>query len=514
MGVHNFNKLKNKFEPTTKKQFDYIVIDGSNLLITFLSTSINELLEKYGKNIVDTPSVDILHQCVFVIKNTTNVVIRHVESLVKKYQAKEAYIVMDPIETPIYIINNDDEYVKKIFSDDIVNEDITEESIIKCRLKFSEQEKRRKYDDVDKCKQKITGGTKLYLNCDDDFKNYIKTNYDDPDEEFNKKSSEIVSLLLNTSLLTFQHQVIKLLPLTLNEMSSKLKNNEFIKLVRAKSEADLTIKCIASNMTGSVLVISKDTDYYVLFADMENVYCVEIGYHKPVYNPYSIWKQFLGEHYSYDYVIRISPIFGNDYTVHSKIIDCGTNHDDILSLFNFNGKLSSLVNNLRKTVGKLVNKFHKTLENKQSILKPEDIDEIIYKHENKFFKGYYSSVKIYSNWKVYGEYESISDDYYNNNNLQNLLKFIDVIYVFDDKYLKNKEWIKLLQNYYTVDEEDDKLDCFNEVLEEYNEELKQKALNEPKYSTYGGECFTNDVDEEDNDIVTEAVSYGGECFMD
>lgn len=470
MGIKNFKIFRDNFKPSDKRKFDYIIIDGSNLLITFLSVSLNELFDKFGKNFLGGSNVDIIKQSVFLMKHTAKFIINHVNILKYKYQPKDIYIVMDPLETPVYIINNDSDYIKEIFATIVGDEsEIPNDPIIKCTLKSLEQEKRRKYNDIDKCRNTLEKKLKVYLENEDEFMKLFGG------DKFDETYEQISKIMMSNSQLSFQHQILQLMQLTLDEISEQNIDDNF-NLIRAKSEADLAIKCIASTLSGTILIMSKDVDYYILFSDMENAYCSELGCSKLIYNPYNIWKEFLGTYYSYDLVIRISPILGNDYTVHDKLIDC-KNYEDIISLFNIDGKLSSLGINKRKTVGKLVSKFPVIY----GVITPIELDKLIYENNRKFFNEYYKSVMIYSNWKVYGEYEKIQSNF--EKNILKLMQYVGDVYIYSEESFIKEDWESLMISISKLYDED-KLEYFDECREAY---MKDEETEDKYEDDYGGE---------------------------
>ena len=562
MGITEFKNILESQKPIQKRQFDHIIIDGSNLLITYLSVSSSELLERYGKNFVNGSNIDAIKQCAFIINNTVKLVTEHVSTLKNYFKTQSIHIVMDPITTPIYFIDNNDEYAREIIASENISEEpsmkitseepsaktndeessaktndesssmkttseTTSENIdessssktndeessakttnyFRCSLKESEQKRRRKYNDVDKYKSSLM----------DKIKVYFETEHPSIDYE------TISKILLSNSQLTFPHQILQLVQITLDELSDK------IEIIRAGSEADLTIKCLAEtlmkttneslmkdtneepssvknndeslmkdisesssmkkveplrglptfggNPTGfrqvgnEILIMSRDSDYHILFADMENVYCSELSVKSNIYNPNQLWKFLLKENFSYDYVIRIAPILGNDYTVHNRIISA-SNFDDVLSFFNFNGNFNSLKRNGRKTVGKLVKLIPEVIE---GIISPSMMDKLLYTYHRKFFDGYYKSVLIYSNWKIYDKMTNIKrrDD----DNVNKLMTYINDFYLYDESALKDKDWKTLNISINKLNDED-KIEYFKECLLEDISDV---------FSEYGGE---------------------------
>lgn len=158
------------------------------------------------------------------------------------------------------------------------------------------------------------------------------------------------------------------------------------------------------------LVISDDTDYFVLFSDVSNVHCRGIRNHD-VRSPYKCWKTFLGKGYSYDAVIRASAIFGNDYTIHETIISAERKPDDLQKLFNIDKQhtLKSLLSNGRTKIYKILSPWLRQLGYTNDIMteignEPTPltiIDDIMYSFDINYFRKYFLSTIIYTNWRIY-----------------------------------------------------------------------------------------------------------------
>jgi len=201
-----------------------------------------------------------------------------------------------------------------------------------------------------------------------------------------------------------------------------------IQIIDAKCEADLVIKNVASlNSEEITLIWSRDLDYYVLFADMENVYITESFDCVEIYNPHKCWVSALGKDITYDYIIRLAPLFGNDYTAKQKILSADK-IDDIKMLITSN--FDNLKCNKRKTIGKC-----SSVVNWDWDYSTDSIDAMIYRFDPDYFRKYYISVLIYKNWFVYDGcsvrehvadkfelYKSWSDNF-------------DFFYIWDSSYL-------------------------------------------------------------------------------
>ena len=117
----------------------------------------------------------------------------------------------------------------------------------------------------------------------------------------------------------------------------------------------------------------------------------------PVYSPHRCWNLFLDKAYSYDAVIRVAPLLGNDYTTHDSIISATRNANDVRDLFNLDDNFNALKLNSRKKIWSVVNKVSKP----DGFTDVSAIDEMIYNFDHNYFKKYYLSTIIYKNWNIY-----------------------------------------------------------------------------------------------------------------
>ena len=386
MGVKDLNViLNNCVQESVNKPHSVVIIDGSNLIFQTLTSQLgkmkknNMIIKQWGS--FDLP---LLSQIVFIIQNTindiSNLINKHLENGVE-----EIFIVMDPGKTPCYKINTNMTYNHK-YEYLITNDDsLSNGETIEVNIKVAEQEARRKRNSkADSIQKEI---------------NYIRQLKDSQnltDEEIEiliKIFKQSFCLNNNTELLRLSWIILKNIDLTFHQRG--------IKIIDAIDEADLVIKNIANEFSEetNILVLSMDTDYNILFADMPNVDVASLMRQDIIRNPNKCWKQILGKAFSYETVIRISPILGNDYTVREPIISA-KNYEDILSLLNVNGKFNSLKQSSRKKIYKVVD----GIKAPDGIIDLEYLDEIIYEWNEEYFKKYYLSNIIYGNWMIYNRY--------------------------------------------------------------------------------------------------------------
>lgn len=155
------------------------------------------------------------------------------------------------------------------------------------------------------------------------------------------------------------------------------------------------------------LVISMDTDYCVLFSDSPYVHCKTLA-DNFIYSPYKCWKNFLGEAYSYDAVIRIAALFGNDYTTKKGICSANNHPEDMQCLFNINSehKMSKIpkmskLKTLFKVVPSKIYEMFRLNYNDDHPTPVTFVDYIIHEYDEAYFRKYYLSTIIYKNWQKY-----------------------------------------------------------------------------------------------------------------
>ena len=392
MGVKDLNAIitKNATELNTK-QHEVIIIDGSNLLYQVLSSQLSKL--KKSNMVIrqwnDAYDLPLLSQFLHIIQNSVN----EISNLISRYVndgAKEIYIVMDPGQTPGYRVNTkmmyDHDYEFIISTDECYINGET----IELNLKSAEQELRRKRSN----KSDIIQREISYIH-------QLKEAQNLTDEQINK----LVDIFMQAYCFNNVVELLRLRWIVLKNLDILHRKNG-LKIIDAIDEADLVIKNIAYEFESSVniLVLSMDTDYHILFADTPNVDVAMLNQQNYVFNPYKCWNSFLGESYSYDVVIRISSILGNDYTVKESLISA-KNYDDILSLLNVNGKYNTLKLATRKKISEIV----RNTECPNNILQISTLDRMIYNWNKEYFKKYYLSTIIYTNWNVYDRYNILEE---------------------------------------------------------------------------------------------------------
>lgn len=413
MGIQGLTKIIQNCPSESYRTYRRIIIDGSNLLYTKLTRHVSQLRKLAEIKEWKSPDADILFQLKYIIDNTVNEIERFIDSVRNKYVCEELYFVMDPKTTPKYIINGDMNYITlsdgihcsklrdTVYVTEFIDKNDVEDNVnIELNIKSEEQEIRRKRN------SKVS-----VIECEID--KIDKLLADNPELADKVKSIYMQSFYFNS-----MSELGKLNKMILLSLES-IYQDEPVYVISAVNEADLVIKNIALdnvelnienriNMNWEndyVLVMSADTDYFVLFSDSKHVHVTTLTHNDPIYCPNRCWNCFLEDAFSYDAVIRVAPILGNDYTTHNGLISATNNSQDVRYLFNINGDFNKLKQSSRKKIYNIVIDYAKPVdENNQSVItKVDDIDKLLFDKDRKYFKKYFLSVVIYKNWANYNQ---------------------------------------------------------------------------------------------------------------
>ena len=181
--------------------------------------------------------------------------------------------------------------------------------------------------------------------------------------------------------------------------------------------------------------MSKDTDYKALFVDSPNIYITDLhcNSYVPLFHPYSAWREVLPEELTkgsvYDYVIRLAPIFGNDYTTGSGIInlsETANGEEQLRALLTFKPDNISK----RTTLYKFINSFSET----NGIITPDELDTRVKTFmDSAYYIKYLQSIVIYKNFNYFCNFEISTKQFNFNENLDFVFKNI-LSPVFKDIY--------------------------------------------------------------------------------
>lgn len=369
MGIEKLNTLLNNAN-TYEGKFNTIIIDGSNMIITILSAVVgsiksNNLYAQWG--VFDLDLITTFNE---IITQATNSIVNMVRST-RRMLLKDGIIIfiVDSSNEPVYYTADG----KELY------------------IKSEERELRKQKQDRTK-----TINSQI---------EYIKLHYGIYKDGVCINEDEIRNLFLQLDYFNNAGNYLTLIPIILNKVMKECNNVTFI---RAKSEADFVIKNLAFVYhTDPVLVMSEDTDYFVLLSDIENVYKTSLKRNKPIYYPYEFWKTLLHENVTYNEIIYLVTLMGNDYVGHNVLLSLDPkNHDKnvkrVRAMLNIDNTfedeiLKSRMIKIKKVIGGFKPK---------GILQRDDLEEIFKNSDHR----YKNAIDIYNNWYFNADYEIIIYD--------------------------------------------------------------------------------------------------------
>ena len=451
MGVKNLNILLNlyKNEQTDVPTTMYLaVIDGNNMLITFLQSAIKNL--SYG--------IDIVKQTENIICMVYERVIKELDKFVRIYNLKEVWVVFDPRKKLEYNIDADlfnlidIEYFKNKYNSDkfVLSSKDTE---------HIKRQKSRQYSEKT-------------------FNNPLeKELYGYQNQRIaNKLVKMLQKTLVNASRFT---NGCNWLDEDYDYLTNKYKMKEDYKLYIVQgehTEADLIIKNLIEmfnvlHPNDNFLVISKDTDYKILFSNLANVWCSELNCNRSdIISPYLTWSNFfkpltdkhpISPTELYNMVIRLAPLIGNDYTAgYSSIITLRNDSNMNLPILKLFDKDINAPINCRTNLGKFLLRYHYG----------NTLDENIKMYDSELYSVYIESVVIYTNWLMFGNDFAVNTKHINFDENLKLIYNIVLLPEFSES-MKAKDENDFVNLFYAVHNDDNKeLDEYLDAMGEDNEQ--------------------------------------------
>lgn len=461
MGVKDLNKIVKEFPIVSEEDVDYnyVLIDCSNLIITYLFRhfakldSTNEMT--LGKWTVKTDKAfplitkSIKEQIDFLIENIIHdlnvlltICVDHFDSLEK------IYIVSDPpCDYQYKFIDNEEmkmNYVDKdMFETWVAQNNIEDRSLITFSSKTDERnlrvEQQKKVHPI-----KIYEGETLVQTVEN-YEDFISENVDE-------EMKEMFKILYHFSFFQNRFKLMSLIPYIKFKMLEFIKDNEYVDFYSSETEADVFMKAFYfKNLRDKgkrTLVLSNDTDYDILFGEFQDVDTATIsGFDiKSIRNPYNYWYSLFKVNDSLLFrliLARVSALFGNDYTCHDRRVVAEPRFAEHLTrLFNLKEETFEDIDVKSTTaLGKLVKTMNaskdlvdfETMEAQLEELKKTDVEKyvktykrhLLLKHFKildssicsaikdsktlKYFNGYYETLLIYINFKIYDKFSDMRE---------------------------------------------------------------------------------------------------------
>ncbi len=385
MGVYGIkNSILEQAQNNVPRKFDYVVVDGSNVLCNFMRKVRCDYIN-HKRKIRPWNNVN------YDLVTTIRMFVSDVCDLMEEYL--------------LFLESITDCQIMLVF--DLI------ENRGKKQIKVDESQINSIYDNVQ------TSNDSLNIQINEQNNAHIFQ----PDNKFDKS---IESLDLNN----YEHEVISEVyqqTSLLNNISNVIVFQNFIiysvfseldkdktSIIRALDSADFVIKRLVddisndnnlNNSNKNILVISNDNDFYFMLYEYKNVFIAPCNEDlTTVRSPFYAFEEmgFVDIHE----IIRTSAFLGNDFTNHKSIM---------------------------KNVS--LNNVAKMLKNYDV----ETIDSYIIKHTSEeYAKGYIKSILIYESWESYGVYEIKNGVSVNDIN-EELKKALNHIY---EEYIQNKYLIK------------------------------------------------------------------------
>ncbi len=427
MGVKDLNNIVRKKAISNKNmpRFDTVVIDGSNLIITFLLSAASDLQRRAPKTKYNTINRNMLYQMKYIVDIARNRGVEVLSQWLERFHPDAIYFIMDPKKGVNYRLTTDMEistFAREFLFNGVASttpdmdepfEQKPDEPVeeIEFDLKTEEQEARKRASSK---KEQIT---EMY--------NSLKTETDDT-----------LATLYRQSF----HFMEPCNAIALGKMVSSLIFKEFdqrhpgiLHVIAAEDEADLVIKNIGENTTKAfertiedetttiqpkTLICSADTDYFILFSNNPNVYITGLHAFDKVYSPIEQWRlaftveyedgteeQLIKDSRIFDYVIRLAPLFGNDYN--RQMIISAKKYENALAAF-YPLKTANTMSK-RSGIGKLIaaeKHFYGP-----SLIATHKFDRLMYdymlNHVKIDFKRYLYSVFVYKNYRHFSKYSEV-----------------------------------------------------------------------------------------------------------
>lgn len=366
MGIHNLNYLFVNSLDYSKQikennKIKTVIVDGSNLVITYLSAVVSGL-------VYNEPEQRLLQRYKQIIEETTCSISNVLKTYKHIYKDAELIVIFDSTSNPDYRIRQGREF-----------------KIIKAKELESKTRATRRNNDS-KLKS-IIERMKLDGKTDEEIECYLQMTYLNRPDNYFKLVKDVTNYLVHTTQF----------PVT---------------FFSGVSETDFVIRSLAftrADEDNEVLVLSVDTDYLVLLSDVEHAYLKKIQLtEKKILYPYAIWRETLGVELTFEQIVKLAIIFGCDYNEHSGLIildakDVNKNINNTTALLKSYDETSAHFGSTRlkkiKDALKRINK--KDIQNDNSLI--STLDLLV----DDNFKEIY---EIYCNWEYNTDFVRYNDN--------------------------------------------------------------------------------------------------------
>lgn len=372
MGIHNLNSLFVNAPSYENMVFDTIIIDGSNLVITYLSAIMSSIIK-------DQQEECIIDRTRRIVQETADSIVSVIRHYNNRYSIglddSKVIVIFDSTSNPDYKIKTESGF-----------------KLIKAKeLESASRAKRR--DNADKLEQ-IIERMKLEGSTDLEIEIYKQHTYMNSPNNYMKTLSAITDLVVSTIRSSHDNNVV---------------------FLKALSETDFVIRALCHvytlDKTQNCLVASTDTDYMVLLSDIERAYVKKIQTRETkIIQPYEAWRSVLNkDDITYEQICELAIIFGCDYNGHSSILtldskDTTKNPPRVQSLLlNYDDSKSFFSATRLRRIKELINKVNPMFVNVEGSMldiisrNTEEIKDIMSIYVNWEYNTdftYYDDVKV------------------------------------------------------------------------------------------------------------------------
>lgn len=454
MGIEKLNTLLSNATQYSGK-FDTIIIDGSNLLITFISAVVSGIKRENHYGPWSTFNQDPMRILYEIINQSTDSILLNLNIIRRTLLNNNGKI--------IFIIDSSNEPKYITYNNQVLY------------LKSDERKIRKQKQDRSKIINEQLEKIKLEYGCfveEECINEYMISNFYLQLDYFNNIGN-----------------YLKLMPIIINNV---MKNIENVTFIQAISEADFVIKNLANFYNDHpILVMSEDTDYFLLLSDIENAYKTSIKIKQPIYYPYEFWKETIGYNIGYEELIYIATLIGNDYVSHKSYLTMDPKNSE-KNINRIKG-LCNIDNHLYEDIeSSQMKKIKSILRN----FKPESITTIddFQKIFTNLDQDYKDAITIYESWMFNSDYKTIT---YNENDFDNLLEDLLKKYSQQFKFIIsfNKYNLNNIINIMFKDNKNNIINWLKKIFNESDFDEKYLSYYKPKIIDFIIQIQTKSQDE-------------------
>ena len=462
MGVKDLNKIaeaKDKdnenvgFPLVEEGLYDHVIIDCSNLIVTYLFRHFARIP---SADRFSTAKYDVVTSSSFQLKlmdarDQMNYLVEHVVNDVKdlltkcmnSLTASHIVLVSDPnnIYTYKYLYNSSVKMTcvnEQLFTHWISTNGYTDFSDISFDSK--EEERKKRIDEQSTVQPlEIYNKNHVLLYSTPDYDNFNVYSPDGETLDGSREALELMKFLYQATYFLDKTRVMSLIPLIQRNIKELISTMDGVEYWIAETEADVFIKGIFKEKFADdhVLMLSNDTDYSILFGEFANV---DVGKITPfdikkIRNPYRYWSELFqvkDRVYLRMILMRLSALFGNDYTLHDRKLVADPKFIEYIPyFFNLAGHTiheldhirihaTSSVAKLRKAILEIRDEVDEELAQEKAKAKTitemkkwkinrtfRYIDRVMMNMSKEYFNGYFETLLIYMNFNFYTKYTNV-----------------------------------------------------------------------------------------------------------